>query len=204
MSVARRKPLLSKARLVCCLVLGTVVLVPATATAKHPTPPTGGLNTAAATGSAGYSFFTGIAINAQSGPTGENPSGTVTFTALGQLVSTGSVTCLSVIGNTAVLNFRDEGFGSGTILTVSLTDNSSNESDVFTVSFAGRAPTDCSPVTLPAPSNMPTYTVPFITGGATVVDAPSLPTSKEQCKNGGWAQYGFANQGQCIKSVSRL
>jgi len=25
------------------------------------------------------------------------------------------------------------------------------------------------------------------------------PTSKEDCKNGGWKQFGFKNQGQCVK-----
>lgn len=30
---------------------------------------------------------------------------------------------------------------------------------------------------------------------------PSYPTSKEQCKNGGWQAFGFSNQGQCIRFV---
>jgi hypothetical protein len=29
-----------------------------------------------------------------------------------------------------------------------------------------------------------------------------LPTSKDQCKNGGWEDFGFKNQGQCIKFVN--
>jgi len=31
----------------------------------------------------------------------------------------------------------------------------------------------------------------------------SAPTSKEDCKNGGWKHYGFKNQGQCIKAVNK-
>jgi len=31
---------------------------------------------------------------------------------------------------------------------------------------------------------------------------PSFPTSKDQCKNGGWKAFGFKNQGQCIKFVN--
>jgi hypothetical protein len=31
---------------------------------------------------------------------------------------------------------------------------------------------------------------------------PSDPAVKEDCKNGGWAQYGFRNQGQCIRYVN--
>ena len=33
-------------------------------------------------------------------------------------------------------------------------------------------------------------------------DAPLLPTSKAQCKNGGWRNYPqFKNQGQCVAFV---
>lgn len=31
--------------------------------------------------------------------------------------------------------------------------------------------------------------------------APSNPTSREQCKNGGWQAFGFKNQGQCVSFV---
>jgi hypothetical protein len=35
-----------------------------------------------------------------------------------------------------------------------------------------------------------------------VIDAPTVPTSKEQCKNGGWLNYPqFKNQGQCVAFV---
>jgi hypothetical protein len=30
---------------------------------------------------------------------------------------------------------------------------------------------------------------------------PSLPTSKDECKNGGWRNYGFKNQGRCLVFV---
>jgi hypothetical protein len=30
---------------------------------------------------------------------------------------------------------------------------------------------------------------------------PLVPTSKDQCKKGGWPQFGFKNQGQCIRFV---
>jgi HD-GYP domain-containing protein (c-di-GMP phosphodiesterase class II) len=32
---------------------------------------------------------------------------------------------------------------------------------------------------------------------------PSGPTTKDECKDGGYAQWGFRNQGQCIASVNR-
>jgi hypothetical protein len=39
------------------------------------------------------------------------------------------------------------------------------------------------------------------TGDVVVADARALPTSKDQCKNGGWRQYGFKNQGICVAFV---
>jgi hypothetical protein len=43
------------------------------------------------------------------------------------------------------------------------------------------------------------------TGNIVVVDAPPFPTFKDQCKNGGWRNFGsaFRNQGQCVAFVER-
>jgi hypothetical protein len=38
-------------------------------------------------------------------------------------------------------------------------------------------------------------------GRAVVFDAPSAPTSKGQCEHGGFALFGFKNQGRCIAAV---
>jgi hypothetical protein len=36
-----------------------------------------------------------------------------------------------------------------------------------------------------------------------VRDAPTLPSTKEQCKNGGWRTFGvFKNQGDCVSFVA--
>jgi hypothetical protein len=36
-----------------------------------------------------------------------------------------------------------------------------------------------------------------------VTDAHPLPTSKDQCKNGGWQDFGvFKNQGDCVSFVA--
>jgi len=35
-----------------------------------------------------------------------------------------------------------------------------------------------------------------------VLPAPIVPATKEQCKNGGYKDFGFENQGQCIKAVN--
>jgi hypothetical protein len=39
--------------------------------------------------------------------------------------------------------------------------------------------------------------------GLVTIIAPALPTSKEQCKKGGWKDFGttFENQRQCVKFV---
>jgi hypothetical protein len=36
-----------------------------------------------------------------------------------------------------------------------------------------------------------------------VTDTRPLPTTKDQCKNGGWRSYGvFKNQGDCVSFVA--
>jgi hypothetical protein len=36
---------------------------------------------------------------------------------------------------------------------------------------------------------------------AVTVHTPNGPTTPDECKNGGWAQFGFRNQGQCVSFV---
>jgi hypothetical protein len=152
------------------------------------------LDTATVTGSDGH--YSNIDIKAQSGPTGENPSGRGTFLVFGFIQVDGPVTCLRVTGKTAIFNVQDQASGSG-VVAVSVTDNGGGGQDLMTTLGgvgSSRAPTDCSPFV--------GLTDTLTNGRATVVDAAPLPTSKQQCKSGGWAQYGFANQGQCIKFVN--
>jgi hypothetical protein len=139
--------------------------------------------------------YLGIEINATSGPSGENPTGQIRANAFGLIQLGGPVFCLAVSGNTATINFEDRigGFG---ILTVQVVDG---QPDTFDAVPAGRAPTDCSPL---PPSGLGG---PVIGGDITVVDAPAVPTLKDQCTNGGWRNYGatFKNQGQCVAFVQR-
>jgi hypothetical protein len=93
---------------------------------------------------------------------------------------------------TAVLNFNDTLFGFG-IITVKLVDNGGNGMDTLGGVF-GRDPTDCSPLSLTGG--------PLTNGRAVVFDAP-FPTSKDQCKGGGWQDFPpLKNQGDCISSVN--
>jgi hypothetical protein len=141
------------------------------------------------------SSFTEIAINATSDPSGGNPTGRVTFAivfspGVGFPVD-GPVTCLSVSGNTATINVQDQAFGFG-IVTVHVVD----EPDSFVAGPVGRAPTDCSPP-------IGWIDIPLSGGDVAIRDALPLPTSKDQCKRGGWREYGFKNQGECVSFVSR-
>jgi hypothetical protein len=47
-------------------------------------------------------------------------------------------------------------------------------------------------------------TVALVTGvlGAGPATAQGQPETKDDCKNGGWMQFGFKNQGQCIRFVN--
>jgi hypothetical protein len=139
--------------------------------------------------------YLGIEINATSGPSGENPTGQVRANAFGLIQLGGPVFCLAVRENTATINFEDRisGFGS---LTVQVVDG---QPDTFDAVPAGRAPTDCSPL---PPSGLGG---PVIGGDIAVVDTQPFPTSKDQCKNGGWRNFGdtFKNQGQCVAFAQR-
>jgi hypothetical protein len=162
------------------------------------------LDTATATGSTGNELFSNINISAQSGTSGQNPNGTASFSVLGILEVSGPVTCLSITGpdqgpgtvgspTTAVLNFESSSVG---VVTVRLVDNGGNGADTFFAEPSGRSPTDCSPLPLED-------AITLTNGRATVFDAPVLPTSKDQCKDGGWRTFEvFRNQGDCVSFVA--
>jgi hypothetical protein len=141
-----------------------------------------------------------FALNATSGPSGENPSGLVRFdTVFGHFHLGGPVTCLAVNGNTATISFPSQMDFPGDTITVEVVDDQPD-----TWAFAdsteteGRAPTDCSPLS-GAPE---VQRGPLSSGDFTVVDAQA-PTTKDQCKNGGWHNYPrFKNQGQCVAFVN--
>jgi hypothetical protein len=163
------------------------------------------LDTVSATGSGG--IFNNIDISVQSGTSGQNPSGTLSVTAFGTLTFSGSVTCLSVTGpdrgggsagapTTAVVTAEGTfAAQSNVIFTFVLVDNGGGGRDTLAV-VSQLSITDCS---LPSQVfNLTTLT----NGRAIVFDAPLLPTTKEQCKNGGWLNYPqFKNQGDCVSFV---
>ena len=132
-------------------------------------------------------------FDASSGPQGENPTGTVQNNLLG----TGSVTCLSVQGNRAVIGVTWPGPTSFLIYVVDNGDMANPPDIIGYFAIIGPPTTVC-----PAPGGHEDRTI--VGGDIRVVDAqPPAPTSKDQCKNGGWLNFPqFKNQGQCVAFVN--
>jgi hypothetical protein len=144
-------------------------------------------------------------FNAVSEAGGANPSGQVDYFAgagptSGKNVS-GSVVCLSVSGNTAVIGFE----GTSTrpleppvpvVGELVVADNGPADSllDSIGLSERGSGPVNCA-----APGSVSSMPV----AGDVIVHAPAVPTSKDQCKSGGWRNFpGFKNQGDCVSFVA--
>jgi hypothetical protein len=124
-------------------------------------------------------------VRARSGPSGENPTGGISLSddLLGTLL-TGPVTCLAVDGNRATVQF-DTGHGIASVVVSDSPDS---------IVLYERATADCMPFG---------QGTQFGDAFVTIVDAQPLPTSKEQCINGGWRNYpGFTNQGDCVSFVA--
>jgi hypothetical protein len=130
-------------------------------------------------------------IDAHSGPSGENPTGHVRFWSVdsGTLFFEGPVTCLEVTGNFALLTVDSPQYQE---IGLEVTDSPSGD---LIRGIPTGVPT-CSPLGI---------AVDFVVtaGDVVVADAQPLPTSKDQCKNGGWRSYpGFKNQGDCVSFVA--
>jgi hypothetical protein len=139
-----------------------------------------------------------FAVDARSGPSGENPTGTAIVRSnplLGFRVE-GPVTCLNVTGNRAVIGFAntlgDAFLGVGGFIEVT---DSTPDTVAFARIASGEPPTVC-------PATLGFGGTALGVGDIVVVDAPALPTSKDQCKKGGWQDFGvFKNQGDCVSFV---
>jgi hypothetical protein len=156
-------------------------------------------------------------FDVHSGSGGENPRGTVIFATgerQGLALDTGAVTCLAVSGNRAGVGVNFPGLspafpaGQPHAAIIFVEDNGGEGQDRLAVQDlppGGSAPSIC-PDRPPAGVILgPTHPRRFTDESVTVTDAPSPhPTSKEQCKNGGWSQFGFKNQGQCIRFVGLI
>jgi hypothetical protein len=135
-------------------------------------------------------------LDAHSGPSGESPTGTTTIEVDGEVAVTGRVTCLSVTGTRATVGVDIPTLGLSFLIFVE--DNSAAGS----ADRAGAQAVSAPPTVCPSSPTGPLSTAPnpdFV-----VHDAPPLPTSKDQCKNGGWRNFpGFKNEGLCVAFVQR-
>jgi virginiamycin B lyase len=124
----------------------------------------------------------------------------------------GTVTCLAVHGNraTAGVNFEfppnAANLQSQSAL-IFLEDNGPVDSDRFAVEPlpGATAPSNCPAAPPPGLTLGPAY--PAVAGGdgpgIAIVDAKAVPTTKAECRHGGWRRFGFRNQGRCIAYVIR-
>jgi hypothetical protein len=173
-----------------------VLAITALAHAAPPPPPPPAQDSV--TGSGTFGFFSPgdccfpFAINVRSGPSGEQPSGQVTL-----LVSFGAPSCLAVRGpggpptGRAAMNLLNPITGQRVILQIDETELG----DLISFSAAS-SPNDCAFRVGPAQGAV-------ASGDIVIADAPPMPTSTEQCKNGGWRSFpDFTNQGSCVSFVA--
>ena len=144
-----------------------------------------------------------IEVEATSGPSGENPRGTGTFSvnAGGILTISGPISCMNVNGNVAVLTVQGPFSNAPGFLGFSLrvVDNGGSGRDVFQYWPADPEfpdPIDCKVGALD-------WFGGALIGRAVVHDAPALPTTRRQCRRGGWAKFGFRSKKQCLRFVKR-
>jgi hypothetical protein len=134
-----------------------------------------------------------INVDAHGGPSGENPTGDAGISLRLNFIG-GPVTCLTVTGNRAVIGGEFAGLG---YLFVVEDNAASGTPDRFGEGDPGQdSPTIC-------PADPDVALEPIESGDLVVHDAQPFPTSKEQCRQGGWRQFGFKNQGQCVAFVQR-
>ena len=70
-----------------------------------------------------------------------------------------------------------------------------NPGGAFTLTIVA-TPTECGTFTNTASDSALTVEAPFTVAGC-------LPTTKAQCKRGGWKEFGYPDQGTCISDVNR-
>lgn len=165
-----------------------------------------------------------IDVEVQSGPAGESPSGTVILdeqgtTPGGSTHTETDATCLSVSNGVAIVGvagthqrFGATGFVVPVAGLVRVVDAGGPNSGADTFQVAVEFGSEFGPP-LPGPTSCSAFPGPFQTGllpvftneagDIVVTDTQPFPTTKDQCKNGGWRSYNvFKNQGACVSFVA--
>ena len=68
----------------------------------------------------------------------------------------------------------------------------------FTLTIVA-TPTECGTFTNTASAGVYSGSATYTVEGC----PPQLPTTKQQCKKGGWREFGYPDQGTCISDVNR-
>jgi hypothetical protein len=167
-------------------------LLPSTVAAQAPTQDAvTGEFTTIRPGGPPLEFF----IDAHSGPSGENPGGTFVAAPNSNGATPYSVVCLKVTGKTAVIGVDQVSGDFNAFLRV-------EDAAVDTLAVAFWSfPLSAGSCGLPGLPFSAPETV--LAGDIVVTDTSPVPTSKDQCKNGGWRTFpGFKNQGDCVSFVA--
>jgi hypothetical protein len=144
-----------------------------------------------------------FALDAHSGPSGENPNGTATVTsAPSPGTVTGPVTCLNVTAHRATIGIFAQG-AADVFFFVEDNDGVGQDTVGWGFFFSSSPPTVCPATSTSLPIVLVVPPRPIDSGNIQVTDAPPFPTSKDQCNKGGWQQFGLKNQGQCVAFVER-
>jgi hypothetical protein len=152
-------------------------------------------------------------VGASSAASGERAFGRLDYVVgerAGTFEDPGVVTCLTVRGNRATVgvNFEfppDASVPGSQSALIFFEDNGSAGADRFAVQPlpARTAPSSC-PASPPAGIELgpgyPPAGAPD-SPGVVIMDAQARPTTKAQCRHGGYASFGFKNQGRCIAFV---
>jgi hypothetical protein len=139
--------------------------------------------------------FAEYTFDVHSGPSGENPTGTVVFASLFGVIGPLDVTCLSVSGNRAsmIVRFPEPNTSTTVGLEISVEDNGPAQDRI------DPQPLTALPSACPVPSEV---SEPTLSGDIVVTDAQPFPTTADQCRHGGWHDFGFKNEGECIAFVN--
>jgi hypothetical protein len=144
-----------------------------------------------------------MTVKALSGPTQQNPTGSVEFTRPSGEKLTGRVTCVSVKGALATVGVRFERTLPGGLPAALIDVLDYSNTDIQIPDRVAVTPTFAAPSQCPFPVNASGFRE--ATGSTfTVLPAPPLLTTKAQCRQGGWQTYGiFANQRECFAYVKK-
>jgi hypothetical protein len=127
-------------------------------------------------------------IDARSAPSGQNPTGTVTFTNTtdGSTFFNGPVTCLAVNANFGILNVDTPQYRA---VGMEVTDQPSGD----LIRAIPTTTSACAPIGTAVSFDV-------ISGDVVVTDA-QVPATYAQCRQAGWVKYGYSSHAQCITSV---